>query len=119
VYDDVAPDTIRVYDQSIRLQPKNGASSPLIPQYRYGDASIPLLDRSEPLKNECSEFVAAIRTGRPVTSDGWDGLRVVRILEAASRSMCKGGAMERVIEAAALPHVEAVPAPTLTQEPTL
>lgn len=58
---------------------------------RAGDVLIPQVDFTEPLRRECAHFVESIRTGQPALTDGENGLRVVRILEAASRSIAEGG----------------------------
>ncbi len=46
----------------------------------------------EPLKMECQHFLDCIRTGDKPESSGYDGLRVVQILEAASESLKQDGA---------------------------
>jgi UDP-2-acetamido-3-amino-2,3-dideoxy-glucuronate N-acetyltransferase len=45
---------------------------------------------------ECQHFLHCIRTGEQPRSDGRDGLEVVRILEAATRSLLNGGTGERI-----------------------
>ena len=96
VYDDLAQgETLRIFDQSIKLVPKNGADSAVTPHYLRGDATIPFVDGSEPLKAECLQFLESVRTGEPMRSSGREGLQVVRVLEAAERSLYNGGAAER------------------------
>jgi predicted dehydrogenase len=97
VYDDVAPsDTLRVYDKTIRLSWRNGTENANVPQYLQGDTTVPLLSEREPLKSECSDFLESVRTGATPRSDGRVGLTVVRLLEAASRSLDNGGAWQLV-----------------------
>ena len=60
--------------------------------YRYGDLSAPALPVTEALSNVIVEFVESIREGRPPLTDGHAGLRVLRILEAASTSLRQNGA---------------------------
>jgi UDP-2-acetamido-3-amino-2,3-dideoxy-glucuronate N-acetyltransferase len=36
---------------------------------------------------ECQHFIECIRTGQPAITDGYDGLRVVQVLEAAQASL--------------------------------
>ena len=55
----------------------------------------PHLDIAEALATELKEFVGCIETGGTPVADGHAGLRVVRILEAASASLCQRG---RVVE---------------------
>jgi predicted dehydrogenase len=52
----------------------------------------PYLKQYEPLKMECQHFIECIRTGDQPESSGYDGLRVVQILEAATESLRKEGA---------------------------
>jgi predicted dehydrogenase len=54
---------------------------------RAGDVLIPKLDFAEPLRLECQHFVDCIRTGQQAITDGYDGLRVVQVLEAAQASL--------------------------------
>ncbi len=51
---------------------------------------------SEPLRNECVHFLECCNDRRPPRTDASEGLRVLRVLAAAQRSMSKDGAVERV-----------------------
>jgi predicted dehydrogenase len=95
VYDDVSQgEMIRVYNKSIELGEPNGENGFLPPLYRNGDVTIPFVQEQEPLKLEDAHFLDCIRTGARPRSDGWQGLKVVSILETASKSLYNGGAME-------------------------
>ncbi|MBY5564737.1 Gfo/Idh/MocA family protein [Rhizobium leguminosarum] len=100
VYDDLEPsEKIKIYDKGITLNPKSQAYGEKVHQmmvgYRSGDMWAPKLDMTEALKRELDQFVECIeQNSRPIT-DGHAGLRVVRILEAASRSLAQRG---RIIE---------------------
>ena len=59
--------------------------------YRYGDVYIPRIEEKEPLKVECEHFVECITKGLTPNTDGINGLRVVTVLEGASRSLRNGG----------------------------
>jgi predicted dehydrogenase len=54
---------------------------------RAGDVLIPRVDFTEPLRVECQHFVDCIVNGTTPETDGHEGLRVVRALEAAQRSL--------------------------------
>jgi predicted dehydrogenase len=54
---------------------------------RSGEIVSPSIPNLEPLRVECEEFVKCVRTGEPPRSDGWSGLRVVRVLEELQRSL--------------------------------
>ena len=58
---------------------------------RFGDITIPHLKVEEPLRLECQHFLECLRNRRQPLSDGMDGLRVLRILEAAQRSLKANG----------------------------
>jgi predicted dehydrogenase len=60
--------------------------------YRTGDTLIPALPEREALSSVMAEFGAAIRDGRPPLTGAAAGLRVLRLLAAASRSAHSGGA---------------------------
>ena len=88
VYDDLDPsEKIRVYEKGVTLNSDAGARERALVDYRIGDMFAPHLEKSEPLGRACSAFLEAIRTGAPSLSDGRAGLGVVRILEAAQRSL--------------------------------
>ena len=59
--------------------------------HRAGDITIPRVDFVEPLRVECLHFLDCIRGGETPATDGENGLRVVRILEAADLSLAAGG----------------------------
>lgn len=64
--------------------------------YRLGDAWAPALAEKEALGQMVGEFAAAIRGGRAARTDGDAGLRVLRVLESASRSLADGGRLTTV-----------------------
>lgn len=49
------------------------------------------LEPGEPLRLECEHFLDCIWAGSRPRTDGEEGLRVLRVLEAASRSLAAGG----------------------------
>lgn len=101
VYDDVSMDEpVRIYDRVIKFQSTNGASPKHSPVYRSGDVRIPNVTGEEPLKQECADFIASARTGRSPLSDGWIGLRVVKVLELLQLSLSQDGALQSAVIAA-------------------
>ena len=99
VYDDLEPsEKIKVYDKGITINgsPQSGEKVyQALVGYRTGDMWAPKLDSAEALSTELREFVGCIENGGTPTADGHAGLRVVRILEAATQSLSQRG---RVIE---------------------
>jgi predicted dehydrogenase len=94
VFDDLDPsEKIKIYDKGILLaKTDKKVFYQNIIQYRIGDMYAPKIDQTEALKVLIDHIVdCIIKKKKPVT-DGESGLRVVRILEAADKSIKKGGA---------------------------
>jgi predicted dehydrogenase len=60
--------------------------------YRTGDMVAPALPEKEALRSMLAEFGASIAEGRAPATDGAAGLRVMRVLEAAAKSLGLDGA---------------------------
>ena len=82
-FDDVAKKLI-LYDQRVELQA--GQPVPI-----KGKGEEVAFDSSEPLRMECQAFVAAIASRKTPLTDGNSGLRVLRVLQAAQRSLVMNG----------------------------
>jgi predicted dehydrogenase len=87
-----ADEKVKVYDKGVNITNREGVYDLLV-DYRSGDMWIPHLDQVEALRQELSCFVNCVSTGEEPFNDGRAGLRVVKMLEAASESMSKRGAM--------------------------
>ena len=92
VFDDLeASEKIKVYDRGISVDPSPENVYQMLVGYRTGDMWAPKLALTEALQVEAKHFVECVaRSARP-QSDGESGLRVVRLLEAASASMHQHG----------------------------
>jgi predicted dehydrogenase len=89
VYDDLDGSTpVKVYDKGVGLNNDNleGVYQMLF-SYRWGDMWAPRVDPTEALQTEAFHFVDCIEQGVKPLSDGEAGLRVVKILESATKSM--------------------------------
>jgi predicted dehydrogenase len=92
VFDDLdAGEKIKVYDKGISVNPSPENVYEMLVGYRTGDMWAPKLDVTEALGVEAAHFVDCISSGRTPTTDGEAGLRVVRLLEAATESMAARG----------------------------
>jgi predicted dehydrogenase len=90
--DDSHPmEKLRIYDKGFDKPPEFTEYSEFL-SIRNGDILIPRVGMAEPLELECRAFLEAIASGKPPLSDGESGLRVVRVLEAAQRSLDGDGA---------------------------
>jgi predicted dehydrogenase len=100
VYDDLEPsEKIKVYDKGITLNGNGNGNGEkryqMLVGYRAGDMWAPQLDMTEALSLELRQFVKAVEGATVLSTNGHAGLRVVRILEAATKSLAERG---RVIE---------------------
>jgi predicted dehydrogenase len=101
VYDDLEPsEKVKVYDRGITLAAGvaggNEGAYDLLVGYRTGDMCAPQLSLAEALRVEAEHFVDCVRTGREPVTGGEAGLRVVRILEAATESLARRGQVVEV-----------------------
>jgi predicted dehydrogenase len=90
--DVVADEKIRVYDKGVEVETREGVYDLLV-SYRSGDMWAPKVDRTEALQSEAEYFVHCIMHDETPINDGHAGLRVVKMLEAADRSLKKRGKM--------------------------
>jgi len=91
VFDDMqATEKIWIYDKGVEPAEAMAYGEDLT--LRFGDITVPYLRMGEPLAAEVEHFLECCRTGATPRSDGRDGLRVVRVLEAVDESMAAGGA---------------------------
>jgi predicted dehydrogenase len=93
VYDDVASlEKLRVYDSRVDVPPHYDTFAEFQYAYHYGDMYVPYIKQEEPLKIECQHFLDCIRQGLTPLTNGEQGLKLVKILEAASSSLKRNGA---------------------------
>ena len=108
VYDDMEPsEKIRIYDKGVSFLTDTSDATerqykPLV-SYRSGDMWVPQINMQEALAVEVENVVAAVNGRAELTVDGRNATRVVRILEAAEKSIRSSGAPMPV-----QPHTAAV-----------
>lgn len=91
VFDDIdGTEKLRIYDKGAAQSTDYNTFAEYV-TLRFGDIVIPYVKVGEPLRIECQHFLECIRTRRPPKSDGQDGLRVVKVLDAAQRSLQQNG----------------------------
>lgn len=92
VFDDLeSTEKLRIYDKSAEQNTDYNTFAEYV-TLRFGDITIPHLKIDEPLRLECQHFLECVRERKQPQSDGRDGLRVVKVLDAAQRSLLKNGA---------------------------
>jgi predicted dehydrogenase len=93
VYDDMEPsEKIKLYDRGVEFRENDSVYKALV-DYRIGDMHAPHIDQTEALMLMAADFVKSIKTGSKPAADAVSGLNVVRVLEAADRSLKSGGAV--------------------------
>jgi UDP-2-acetamido-3-amino-2,3-dideoxy-glucuronate N-acetyltransferase len=101
VFDDTAKDgKLKVYDKGIDWQ---GG----LPVARQTSETVLFFDQTEPLRLECQHFLDCVHDGAQPLTDGANGLRVLRVLEASQMSVDRGGMPVSLSEVPALESVSA------------
>lgn len=90
VYDDTSIEPVRVFDTGVTLRDPDTFGEYRL-SYRTGDIVSPRIDVTEPLSLELDDFCHAIRTGSSTRASAGLGIDVVRMVEAAERSLSGGG----------------------------
>jgi predicted dehydrogenase len=94
IYNDLDPsEKIKVYDRGITVRGDDvEGRRRLLIDYRSGDVHSPHVPQGEALRTVVEHFAECVRTGARPETDGQTGLRVVRVLDAAQRSIkAQGG----------------------------
>ena len=88
LYDDLEPsEKLKVYDKGITVTRGREDVYKMLVSYRSGDMWAPRLDNSEALQTEARHFIDCVQNKRPPETDGHSGLRMVKMIEAAERSL--------------------------------
>ena len=87
-----ADEKLKVYDKGVKVTSREGVYDLLV-SYRSGDMWAPQLEQVEALRQELSYFVECVTAGKEPFNDGHAGLRIVQMLESASESLHKKGAL--------------------------
>ena len=97
VYNDIESlEKIKIYDKGVETPEYTNNFGEFQFAYRYGDILIPNIRFVEPLKVECQHFLDCIDQHEKPCSCGEVGLNVVKILEAAQKSLSNSGVMEEI-----------------------
>lgn len=92
VYNDLEPmEKIKIYDKHVEIPPHYDTYAEFHYAYHYGDMHAPYIKQYEPLKRECQHFLDCIENQSKPESCGREALKVIQVLEAASKSLNNGG----------------------------
>jgi predicted dehydrogenase len=97
VWDDMNPSQrLSIYDRGVERWASDELAlddrKQVRVSYRTGDMVAPALSEQEALRSMLTEFAGSIVEGRAPATDGWAGLRVMRVLQAAAQSLSRDGA---------------------------
>lgn len=84
VFDDTIDEKLLVYTHKIKWQNR-------VPIASKAEAEVIQTEMTEPLKSECEHFLSCIKNGKRPRTDGREGLRVLRVLNASQESLDKKG----------------------------
>jgi predicted dehydrogenase len=87
-----ADEKVKVYDKGVQITARQGVYDLLV-SYRSGDMWAPRVEQTEALRTECQYFIDCVTHGKEPFNDGHAGLKIVRMLEAADRSIKERGRM--------------------------
>ncbi len=98
VFNDLGTDgKIKIYDKGVERPAFTNGFAEFQYNYRSGDITIPKIAYAEPLRAECQHFIDSVINQTEPRSSGRTGLAVIKVLEAAERSMINDSTRE-VIE---------------------
>ena len=91
VFDDMeTTEMVKIYNKGVANNTDYASYGEAL-SLRFGDITVPYIKMMEPLKLECQHFLDCIMNHQRPRSDGRDGLRVVRVLQAAQKSRNQNG----------------------------
>ncbi len=92
VFDDTAEHKLVLYPHKVEWKNR-------VPTAVKADAEVVKIGDTEPLRQECSHFLECVETRKTPVTDGEEGLRVLRVLDACQRSLAQNGAVIRAADA--------------------
>lgn len=97
LYDDLEPsEKVKIYDKGITVSQSPEAVYEMLVSYRSGDMWAPRLDSTEALQTEALHFIDCVENNKVPETDGHAGLRLVRIVEAAEKSLHARGQLVEI-----------------------
>jgi predicted dehydrogenase len=97
LYDDLEPsEKVKIYDKGITVSQSPEAVYEMLVSYRSGDMWAPRLDATEALQTEALHFIDCVENNKKPETDGCSGLRMVKIVEAAEKSLRARGQLVEI-----------------------
>ncbi|HKO97212.1 MAG TPA: Gfo/Idh/MocA family oxidoreductase [Pyrinomonadaceae bacterium] len=99
LYDDLEPsEKVKIYDKGVTVSQSPEAVYEMLVSYRSGDMWAPRLDATEALQSEAQHFIDCVENNKRPETDGLDGLRLVKIVEAAEKSLRARGQLVEIAQ---------------------
>jgi len=97
VYDDIDNEgKIKIYDKGVDKLANDNVFGESQMKLRAGNLVVPKIELYEPLHKECQHFIECIINNKHPRTDGENGLRVVKVIDAAFRSLKNKGVLTKV-----------------------
>ncbi len=97
LYDDLEPsEKVKIYDKGVTISQSPEAVYEMLVSYRSGDMWAPRLDATEALYTEALHFIDCVQNNKQPETDGCAGLRLVRVVEAAEKSLRARGQLVEI-----------------------
>ncbi|MEQ9560242.1 MAG: Gfo/Idh/MocA family oxidoreductase [Rhodospirillales bacterium] len=77
------------WNQKLEIYPHRIGWTNGLPSPEKAEAVAVQIDEREPLRAECEHFIECLRSGQTPRTDGDEGIRVLRVLELAEKSMSR------------------------------
>jgi predicted dehydrogenase len=97
VFDDIESiDKIKIYDKRVEIPSYYDTFKDFKFAYKDGKIKTPSIKNSEPLKLQCAHFIECIKRKQIPKSDGYNGLNVIKVIEAIQKSIKNDGYWEKI-----------------------
>lgn len=92
IYDDLeSHEKLKMYDKNVSTIRQTDTFGEFQFAYHYGSVVSPYIEFEEPLRVEGRHFIECVSERKQPVTDGANGTSVVRVIEAAQRSLHEGG----------------------------
>jgi predicted dehydrogenase len=110
VYDDLeSHEKLKMYDKNVNPIRPTDTFGDFQFAYHYGSVISPYIHFEEPLRLECQHFIDCVSERKQPVTDGRNGVSVVRVIEAAQRSLREGGTLIPIADDADAPIPHELP----------
>jgi len=96
VFDDTnSNEKLKIFDQGVSTREPSSYGEFLL-QVRTGDIYVPKIESTEPLRKQCMDFIECIEKKVDPIANGKEGLKIVKVLEAAQASLKSNSTLVKI-----------------------